>query len=623
MPKAGEPKKITYIFFTDEKNYQIKDAKYGDTVRAHIGSIGLIDHKVKIKVYDNEVMGENHFLGEVGNYTISANQCHVDIILTKDMQEKGGNVFYDEVYVDIEIMETKAHVKSSQIFVKNNSFKVDIPNNVTKLKVGKTDVEKNGNSCVCKDYDLIWGIKFSCEERKKVVQICSEIWGESKKKEMANHLMACMALETGTSFKPDEGYSSGGATGLVQWTGTAIDAMNKNNKYNNGKTLTKELLSKMKILEQLDYVKLYFKMWIDSGKVINDSLDMYMCIWCPAAVGKEDSFVCYSKENNLKFYNANKSIDGEYYIEKSTNSKGVKVTNTVGNKDKDEQITKGELRPRLKVKEVAGLGNKTNMLDCGLGINSPEGIVIYRIYSDGNIEKHIPKTIKKGFENKYKYIYHDFKKVEHEVCNVDWHETIKKVNGVNKGNTKPTHSNVVSDNQVSEGQTSRRVVYENDDVAEYGINKKVYFWNLYTCVSGKPKIIIVKMPDSLDYSKSNIVIKYSFSDTQRRFTSPGALAGFIGALAECGYDDIKTTGSCFREGTCFPSVAHVNGKSIDTEYIDRPQEIKFIAAMEKFNFDAQITGTNESHKYDSTKHDAKHNDHLHSGFNENKIVVIS
>ena len=41
---------------------------------------------------------------------------------------------------------------------------------------------------------MLWGNKFTCDERKKVVQICSELWGEIKKREMANKLMVCMAL---------------------------------------------------------------------------------------------------------------------------------------------------------------------------------------------------------------------------------------------------------------------------------------------------------------------------------------------------------------------------------------------------------------------------------------------
>ena len=160
MPKAGEPRKITYIFFTDTANHKITNANYGDTIRAHIGSIGLIDYKIKIKAYDHEVMGNAHFLGEVGNYfTINANACHVDIVLTKNMQEKGGNIWYDEVYIDVEIMETKAHVVSTQIEVRTDILRFDKPNNVTKSKQEKSDVRKGDSSCVCKDYDLIWGNK--------------------------------------------------------------------------------------------------------------------------------------------------------------------------------------------------------------------------------------------------------------------------------------------------------------------------------------------------------------------------------------------------------------------------------------------------------------------------------
>lgn len=34
------------------------------------------------------------------------------------------------------------------------------------------------------------------------------------------------------------------------------------------------------------------------------------------------------------------------------------------------------------------------------------GIVTYHIYWDGRIEKHIPEAIQKGYEDKYKYVYH-------------------------------------------------------------------------------------------------------------------------------------------------------------------------------------------------------------------------
>ena len=36
-------------------------------------------------------------------------------------------------------------------------------------------------NCVCKQYDLIYGRKVSCAFRKKVVEICSELWGKNAK----------------------------------------------------------------------------------------------------------------------------------------------------------------------------------------------------------------------------------------------------------------------------------------------------------------------------------------------------------------------------------------------------------------------------------------------------------
>lgn len=290
-------------------------------------------------------------------------------------------------------------------------------------------------------------------------------------------------------------------------------------------------------------------------------------------------------------------------------------------KAKYEELLKEELEGKSKELHLKkGFLKEFGYANC-VPFNATDGIVTYRIYTDGIIEKHIPKRIKSGFENKYRYIYHGSKNVQNEICTIEWHETIEKLKGV-RYNSIPNHSKVIEDNNVSEGQTSRRVKYENDDIAEYGINKGEHFWNLYKCADNKPKIEVIRMPDSLNYQKNGIMIAYTFSNTQRRYTSPGAMAGFIGALAECGYSDIQTTGSCFKEGSCFPSVKHINGKSIDTLYIDEERQKKIIKAMAKFKFNDQISGTDSQHSYDGTSHDAKHNDHLHSGFNESAVLIV-
>ena len=90
----------------------------------------------------------------------------------------------------------------------------------------------------------------------------------------------------------------------------------------------------------------------------------------------------------------------------------------------------------------------------------------------------IPKQIKSDCEHMYKYVYHDKNNKEHNICTAEWHETMEKIKGSKPG-LLPKHSKIIEDKNVKEGQTQRRVKYENGDVAEYGYNKGKHFWNLY------------------------------------------------------------------------------------------------------------------------------------------------
>lgn len=95
-------------------------------------------------------------------------------------------------------------------------------------------------------------------------------------------------------------------------------------------------------------------------------------------------------------------------------------------KAKFDEYLKEELESKSKALYLKkGFLREFGYVNC-IPLNAPDGIVTYRIYADGIIEKHIPKTITKGFENKYKYIYHGSKNVQNEICTVDWHEIIEK-----------------------------------------------------------------------------------------------------------------------------------------------------------------------------------------------------
>lgn len=244
-------------------------------------------------------------------------------------------------------------------------------------------------------------------------------------------------------------------------------------------------------------------------------------------------------------------------------------------------------------------------------------IVTFRIYSDGRIEKHIPKIIKNEYRNSYKYVFHDKDGNEHDICITEWHTTSKKSISKTKLRAKPTHKKIVSDKIVNEGQTVRRVIYENGDIAEYGSNDGDTFWRLYEATSDS--IELVKMPEHVSY------VNYSFSGTKRQYTGPNYFAGFIGALAITGLS-VVTTGSCFKEGSCFPSQFHVNGESIDTIYFWNLQtDQKFINAMKFFHFGERKAGRKPYFKGLKNVEDGGklHDTHLHSGeFNNSKVEVI-
>jgi hypothetical protein len=107
--------------------------------------------------------------------------------------------------------------------------------------------------------------------------------------------MACIALETGYTFSPSI-VNGIGATGLIQFTkSTAIDVL----------FTTTDMLEKLSAIEQLDYVKMFLlKNKVRKAKTLSD---LYLCIFTPAAVGKPEDAILYTK--NSKGYKNNSSLD--------------------------------------------------------------------------------------------------------------------------------------------------------------------------------------------------------------------------------------------------------------------------------------------------------------------------
>ncbi|PDS22322.1 hypothetical protein B0A78_12245 [Flavobacterium columnare NBRC 100251 = ATCC 23463] len=154
---------------------------------------------------------------------------------------------------------------------------IEIPEGKSPAVIGKTKVEKKEEKkggCFCKQEEnqFYWSDKLTCDQRKKVLEVCQELWGEKNKKEKASQLMSIMYIETNKTFSPsaDNGI---GFSGLIQFNDAAAK----------GVGTTRAELKKMTFIKQMDYVKAYFMKRKDE---LNTMTDMYLLVMKPSAVGK-------------------------------------------------------------------------------------------------------------------------------------------------------------------------------------------------------------------------------------------------------------------------------------------------------------------------------------------------
>jgi len=496
----------------------------------------------------------------------------------------------------------------------------------TPTSIGKAAKQESPSNCVCKEQykDLIWGGKVSCEFRKKVVQICAELWGESRKLEMANGLMAVMKVETWGSFKAhhregfksandnskdltissfhkDSGSKSSRAVGLIQFTQDALEGMNefpKSTPATKGTQPRYDALNRLKLsyaqmgeIRQLDKVKKYFE---PAKSKIKTPEDIYLHVFAPKGVGQKDDFLLYAKDT-IEYKN-NNSVDKD-----------------------NNGIQRKEILARFYESKNEGIKNKTSNFSCGIDDKKDDikatGIVTYHIYADGKIEKHIPKKIKSGYEQKYKYIFHDKENKEHEICIVDFIFANKRNNGITISSIPKGYTKTYSYPRGGNAQTA--YVYPNGDICVEGTR---YGFKKYPKGSGK--VELVRMKDGLSYNNGNVKIYYSFKSSQRKYCNPESYAGLIGALATLGRADVLCTGMCFEDATSYPSVTHPNGDSADTAYYSAlAVEQKKVNAFKHFNFKNIYRGkTGWYPNLIGTKYSKGHEDHLHAGDFDSNIV---
>ena len=156
---------------------------------------------------------------------------------------------------------------------------------------------------------IAWGAKVSPEFKHKVIEICKRLGINP------DYLMACMAFETGETFRPDikNGAGSSG-TGLIQFMKTTAETL---------KTTT-EKLAAMSALDQLDYVEKYFRNVQKKHKELNTLESVYFAILDSNGIGKADDAILF--KGGTKKYEGNRGLD----------------------KNKDNNITVGEVATKIR-----------------------------------------------------------------------------------------------------------------------------------------------------------------------------------------------------------------------------------------------------------------------------------
>ena len=273
--KAGTPKPTTVAGIS-----KVTLVKNGSKkLLATIYSTGLIGKKIRFKVLEHDSGSENDLLVDL-NFEINKDVYGIDVHLDKIPASLGGNTWSDlewneqELFVDVEVLETKTHIISKTIDVDISEFKVEVADNKTKtnIKDGKKS-EKDEKECFCKKEEnkFYWSNNITCDQRKKVLQVATELWGESKKKEKASELMSIFHLETAGTFKASADNGKG-YSGLLQFSDDVAKGLGT----------TRSKLKAMTITEQMDYVKKYLQ---KNKEKLATLTDFYLQVIKPNAVG--------------------------------------------------------------------------------------------------------------------------------------------------------------------------------------------------------------------------------------------------------------------------------------------------------------------------------------------------
>jgi hypothetical protein len=125
-------KKITNVLLLDEKYKPITNTYNSKTLIIQINSQGLINHKVQVRLYDQDVKYNDLLIDQ--EFTITRNEYKIRVNLDRIPRSKGG-----EYWEDGAEQELFANIKVKDLNLKLSSVKIDVDAGVFKVEVDKSN----------------------------------------------------------------------------------------------------------------------------------------------------------------------------------------------------------------------------------------------------------------------------------------------------------------------------------------------------------------------------------------------------------------------------------------------------------------------------------------------------
>jgi predicted chitinase len=171
-PKPYVPK--PYVPLTPEGKKGITEVKLfktsATTLQVHVHHNGLQGKKIRLKLMEDDTLSNDLLMNHVFSLPKNTNYLYIPIDLKTISVNKGDDAFEgseQELFVDIEVIETDAHHKTGILKVNSSGFKQDPVDNTNKtVKVvveEKKEEEKKTGNCFC-NRDI------SVDETKKIIK---------------------------------------------------------------------------------------------------------------------------------------------------------------------------------------------------------------------------------------------------------------------------------------------------------------------------------------------------------------------------------------------------------------------------------------------------------------------